>query len=410
MSLLFSNLFLMILLTYLGKSFLSFRFKSKKVGLIIFTITYCLMSFVNYRGVTNLSAILVLILFITYVLVMFSETIFKKLMIIIPFYTVIAIAEITTGFFMSLYMGLNESTSVTSLEYIYSLIISNFFVYILIEIYIKTVNFFNSVSLPKYAWFIFSLPIATILFVVNIPNYYDLFTSNISFVITLFAIFIANIVYIIIFINLIRNLSLKNEIKLREYKEKLMLSNFNLLNQQYKSNYNFHHNLLNICKDLNCLLEEKKYNDLKTELNTLMVTAFKEFNNIYSNSVVLNTLINNRSNTIKENNINIFSTIECNDFDFINFSDQIDIFSILLDTAIAQVIELPDQRNIFIKSEKVANKVVLQFKFYGNNEHIRNEITLKLNSFLEKYNAILSISIPDFNNVPISIIIAFFDI
>ena len=54
---------------------------------------------------------------------------------------------------------------------------------------------------------------------------------------------------------------------------------------------NIFFNLLNKCKDISLLINKEKYNEAVNELKSLYNQTYKEFNAIYSNSLILNYLL-----------------------------------------------------------------------------------------------------------------------
>lgn len=391
LNLLISNLFVLFILTYAGNSTLNKRFESKYINITLFFIFYTMMCLNNFEKVNNISAFIVLLLFISYILLVYKDKIFKKLFIIIYIYFIFAVAELFTILIMNVFLDLNETTLMNSLEYSIALICSNLLVLLLTHLFFKVINIFKSFSLPKYTWLIFCLPLSTIILIVSLPNYYDIL-HNINLVLVLAGLFISNFVCIFIFINSIKSVKLEKELELEKYKQLYSQTKYDLLDNQYKSHFNLLHNLMNECYLMKDYFKNNDYEKAKNEFYKVIDIAFTEFNQLYSNSIIFNTLIANRLDIIKENNLSIKSTIQYNNFNFIDYCDQVDLFSNLLDFTIEESKNSVNPKNILIKSDLIADQVLIQFIFYRSCSEVDDSNFTSCYNILEKYNAILSIN------------------
>ncbi|WRK52411.1 hypothetical protein SD457_18790 [Coprobacillaceae bacterium CR2/5/TPMF4] len=153
-------------------------------------------------------------------------------------------------------------------------------------------------------------------------------------------------------------LGLKSKLDLSKENEKVVTEKYKLLNKQYETSFYFLHDLLKTCQRLNLLLDKDDYQGLKDEINTLTTTTFREFNSIYSDSMLLNTLINNRLETLRQYDITVLPTIEYNNFSFLTVADQFILFDCLLDLAIDEVKTVTNRRYIFIKSIKKLSRLL----------------------------------------------------
>ena len=139
-------------------------------------------------------------------------------------------------------------------------------------------------------------------------------------------------------------------------------------------------------------MDKDDYQGLKDEINTLTTTTFREFNSIYSDSILLNTLINNRLETLRQYDITVLPTIEYNNFSFLTVTDQFILFDCLLDLAIDEVKTVTNRRYIFIKSIKKAKQVIIQFKFNCCDCDLQEKVAASLNELLNRYHGISSVS------------------
>ena len=108
--------------------------------------------------------------------------------------------------------------------------------------------------------------------------------------------------------------------------------------------------------------------------------------------MLLNTLINNRLETLRQYDITVLPTIEYNNFSFLTVADQFILFDCLLDLAIDEVKTVTNRRYIFIKSIKKAKQVIIQFKFNCSNCDLQEKVAASLNELLNRYHGISSVS------------------
>ena len=70
---------------------------------------------------------------------------------------------------------------------------------------------------------------------------------------------------------------------------------------------------------------------VKQQMNQLTETTFKEFNTIYSNSALLNYLLNNKLYLLQENHINFKTVLESDHFEFLDLETQINLFELFIE-------------------------------------------------------------------------------
>ena len=147
------------------------------------------------------------------------------------------------------------------------------------------------------------------------------------------------------------------------------------------------------------------YSEATNVLKKLSNTAYKEFNAIYSNSYILNFVINNNLSKVIENDIDIKTVIEYSDFDNLDYHTQLILFEYLINLSITSCIQVTNSdRIIIIKSVKTANKIILKILYSClsiNESNIKKNINEIL---LNKYS---SLSIKELNNSYASILISF---
>ena len=299
--------------------------------------------------------------FIVYFL-LYKESFIQKALIIIPFY-IIQISFEFLIFHIQTFFN-------------YEIILAALFILFFISIYIYILKNLKRLYSLKYIKFIFIFPILTILWFGDIDCSYFLSTSTTD-LFDLLSIPVLNLLLFII------TLLTTNYISLKKQKE-LFNSKYELLQQHYDYNFKFLHDLLHTCNQLNIQFDNQNYENAKEILNQLTQTTYKEFNAIYSQSLVLNYVINNHLQTLIDNNINIKTDIESNSFNNLDYQLQLQLFDYLLTLTIQSCLSCQnDNKIIILKSKSETNYLLLKVVFSSttiNEKKITNHLEKILNA------------------------------
>lgn len=380
-----SNVLLLGMITYINMAFLETRFNKFVYNILFFFVFFALISFVNASGASSFKAVILLSIFILYSCFVFKGNFKTILLTILPFYIIVTISEIFTSSILHLLTDFNQYTDPTSLEYLFAISISNLITFTLATLFIQMRKQFHQYPLPKYTWIVFVLPLTTILFITSVSDYYYVAENNSSLIIVLVGLLISNFVFIFVFFKVIENIHIQQNIETIKIKEELTRIRYELLDQHYKSNFQFLHDLLMNCRDINKCLDENNLDELKEKITVINETTFNEFNAIYSNSPVLNSVINNYLNILNENNIKIRTTIEYSDFSFISLYDQTELFSSLLDLGIDCCKNSKGNEGlIIIKSKEVGKQMMMQMLISSDKEY-QFDISGEFLKLLKKY-------------------------
>lgn len=402
-----SNIISFALITYIANSFLLPRYSYKKIICVLF-LMIIIYSAINYNGGSPLKSIMLLSLYFIYIFSQFKGKNLYKFLVIIPYFTMQILSELLVGSLINNIPFLKISSNTTSMHYIIGSMLSCFILTLLSTGYVYISKYLKINNLPKYVWFLFILPLITIiLLVVSSNNYFILFEHSPGAYIYILLLAFSNLTMIIIFLLAINSYNMKNKLEIAQHKEELVNTKFNLLNQHYNYNFNLLHDLLHTCNNINVHLESSDYYIAKNEINKLMELTYKEFNTIYTNSIILNYIINNNLNTIKENEINIKTVLEYNDFSNLDFNTQFNLFNFLVNFSIECCLKVfMINRFVIIKSKKKSNYYVIQLLIPNinmNYEHATKEIEKILSN--TKY----SISIKVINSLSVSLLLFFPD-
>ena len=369
------NIISFLLLAYLAHSFLSPKYNKTK-SLLIFVLFFIPLVFITIE----LKYLFILFLYFIVYFLLYKESFIQKALIIIPFY-IIQISFEFLIFHIQTFFN-------------YEIILAALFILFFISIYIYILKNLKRLYSLKYIKFIFIFPILTILWFGDIDCSYFLSTSTTD-LFDLLSIPVLNLLLFII------TLLTTNYISLKKQKE-LFNSKYELLQQHYDYNFKFLHDLLHRCNQLNIQFDNQNYENAKEILNQLTQTTYKEFNAIYSQSLVLNYVINSHLNTFIENNIDIKTTVET-PLNHLDLQIQFQLFEYLLNFSIESCLK-SDQKNkmIIIKSKEQANHLFLKITLpYVAIK--KNIIEYSLNKILFDISYILSIKQIDTNYISLLI-------
>ena len=345
-----SNIISFLLLAYLAHSFLSPKYNKTK-SLLIFVLLFILLVFITIE----LKYLFILFLYFIAYFLLYKGSFIQKALIIIPFY-IIQISFEFLIFHIQTFFN-------------YEIILAALFILFFISIYIYILKNLKRLYSLKYIKFIFIFPILTILWFGDIDCNYFLSTSTTD-LFDLLSIPVLNLLLFII------TLLTTNYISLKKQKE-LFNSKYELLQQHYDYNFKFLHDLLHTCNQLNIQFDNQNYENAKEILNQLTQTTYKEFNAIYSQSLVLNYVINSHLNTFIENNIDIKTTVET-PLNHLDLQIQFQLFEYLLNFSIESCLK-SDQKNkmIIIKSKEQANHLFLKITLPEYSANRRPLVTVE---------------------------------
>lgn len=304
-------------------------------------------------------------------------------MIIIPFFIIQIISELIVGFCLGSISSLALTNTIFSFGYILGILLSNIMTAVLSVGYVHVLKVIRNDDIPKYTWSAFIIPVITIILIVHTDkDYFILYRTSQNGLLITIILALSNLIFFIIFILVINSSTTKQQLLIANQKEELINSKYNLLAQHYNYNFKFLHNLLHTCNDLNNEINNSNFEEAKRILNSLSETAYKEFNAIYSNSFLLNYIINNHLDTIIENNIDIKTVIEYSEFEKLDFNTQLDLFEFILELTIQKCLEVDDlKRVIIIKTKKQANHIIINIIFPAK-EFDEQTIIIKLQNIL----------------------------
>lgn len=397
-----------LLINYLALNFLSKRYQHYGKYLL-FVCAYILICLLNLNGVNMFKAIGLLIIYIAYLLIQYKGNFLSYCFLIIPFFSFQIFSETLVAFLLTNVLIIHPTDDIFSFSYILGLLISFILLSIFTYIYTKTSKYIKVNNLPLYTWLIFVVPLILLFFVILEANYFNSFKYfpqqyGIIVILCILSYILTSIIFIMI-INFNKN---ETNLKIEKYKTESLELKYKLISQHYLYNFNFLHNLIHSYSYLYKLINEKNYDHAKIKIQELMDDTYKEFNMIYSNSIVLNYLINLHLQNFKNNNIDCIAIIEDEKINTINFDTQFEFFNYILDISETQINPQNDKHSIIlIKSKTIANKLAIQCIFPYQNLNLNN-LKKQIADILSQYQCLIGIDVE--NNKKIKLLVCFLDV
>lgn len=346
------------------------RFRNVFYNIGIFLCTYFFTTWMYLSGITTLSVLGSILVYCIYMYIMFQWN--KK-----QGY-VLGILVLVVGIAYSIQYGLRivNTLDLTKEQiYLIQLCILLAASSMMLLIFVCFMKFMKKDYLNRFALFVMMISIFPIFFIFEVNCVQtQLCQYDQHMVLSIIGILLSNyfVLYILYKIYMFSNT--KDELKLSKNREEALMIKYTSMKQHYQNQFEFIHRLLHQCNVINSYMEKQEYKNADKELHNLYEDTFTQFNLLYSNSVILNYIIAEKMDFIKENNICIRTTIEHNDFHFLTLAQQTELFELLLQYAIQEVQKMNEQRMIIWKTKKRNNQILLQCSFSSNQTKVDQTI------------------------------------
>lgn len=369
MIILFSDALTILFINYfLWKLTRNVNFSNFKLFLVI--ISEILLVFLgNHEGISHIGKLYSFIIIYFYSMFLFRDSILKKTLLFLLCYVIIGFTESLSILFLKTF---NINIALINIYshniYFYIILLTQTLSYLLAFLMIRIKKTISNSSLPKSFYALFLPALLLLLFLFIYGNYQTLFQKQSYLLIMFFFLLIANGITILFQLQIIKTSNLQKDLEISRLNQQLMTSKYNELNKEYKTNFEFLHDLLHTCSTLNELAESKNYYDLNIEIKKLSETTFKEFNSIFTNSPIFSSVLNHKRELLKSLNITVTSTFYNDNITSMNAVTQMKFYSNILDIPITYL-QKSDQNFIIIKSRKELNSTIFQmiFSLPGNN-------------------------------------------
>ncbi|WP_300926649.1 hypothetical protein [uncultured Dubosiella sp.] len=354
-----------------------------KAGLFL-SAEWLFVSVGNCFGQNYPGTILILVSFIGMYSLLFRMDLIQSIALGSILFIFNAIAEFLSLSIMDEFW-LNGQSDINSAIYIAALGLSTLFFLAGSLMLIKGFRFVRYYSIPQYWWILIFVPISTIIMFLSVKDYFQMVGSNQMVLIVFLMSAGSNIILLFLYVKAVSSLEIEKKLLVQEQKENDLKSKIEFLDQQYKTNFSFIHDLLQQENEISSFIQNGEKEKAIEALESLGQLTFREFNGILSESNVLNALMAHFQAYIHQNHFHLKTTIAMNDFDFMCIADQYECFYNLL-KAIFDLMEYREDQNdriISIKCKHIRAYRKIECIVPLGEREIENPYSKE---FIQKYN------------------------
>ena len=384
-----------IFLIYFLCTYLSLRINDKWFICLVFFVSCSIVLIFNQNDLNPLNKLLMFFLLYGEVLIVFYDDWKKKTFFFLLYYLIIGIGEPLSVFII-------QNLQID--QWIENPLILMFMIITLSQViyYVSAtvVNYaYKSIksSLSKKFYFLFIPFFIVLVFLFYFGDYGTLFAGNHIllkiFLFCLSIIFISSLIQIYV----IKVSNLKKDLEISKLNQELLESKYQYLLNQYNTNFNFLHDLLKTCTDLTVLINNKKYKELKEEIYILSDETYKKFNTIYSNSLALSIVLNEKQRQLTENDIYVTTTLLDGDLKRLSSDQQVYLFNEMISAAIISCKNFNNRRYIIVKSFIKEMSTIIQFIFSNDSIEILSKVKAKVDEIDKKINSISNVIFDEAN-------------
>lgn len=381
---------------------------TKKATTIICSVIIVLLSCIKITGLSTFKTLIVLLLYFSIVIFCYKGTSLQKSFVILSFSVFTFISELFSTNLIKLFIEINNNSFQESNKFFFAILLSNIILFVLTKLFIYFYNLFKIKNLPKTTWVILILPITTLVLILNIQEYFYISRSNSIMIFTIIGLTISNFAIAYYFYKAISSVYYKNQLEIIKIEENHLKKKYELLENHYNHNFKFSHDIFKKNILLKKYLDDKNYSSLKKEIIELIEISFKQFNSIYSNYTVVNSLLNENIDILNQNGIIFQTTIKHNNFSFLKNFDEYQLFDYLIKLGINCALHSKDEKLILLKTEKKGNQIIIKMNFPKSNIEEKDNIISKIIELAKKYKSVYSLH-KDFTNKYESILIIFYE-
>lgn len=361
-------------IVYILLLYIAWHIHSLRFHLTIINIALCLfIPFIIYNLTLPESWRLFTLIF-TLLFLLFKDSFIKQFYTFFMLFMIITFSKLLTFYLFNGFILTINQVNVDIFHQFPALICYHIFNFIMGYIYMKECKNFDIDQLPSFSWFVFILPLSTVLLINNI-DYYQLMTENVFIFIAIIGLLLSNFISLYIFMLVVQYFSTRNQIKAFQLQNEFV-------SQHLSAHFNYMHKLLNDLHHISKTLPVQP-KPAKDKLDNLIGETYDQFNIMYTNSIALNAVINSKIDEINRYHIQFSHQIMYLDFSYLDYDHQIQLFTCLLDHAINANKKDVHDKLILLKSKKHANQLLITEK-YTYQEKLTDSDQNHINETLHK--------------------------
>lgn len=384
-----------IFLIYFLCTYLSLRINDKWFISLIFFVSCFIVLIFNQNGLNPINKLLMFFLLYGEVLIVFYDNWKRKTFFFLLYYLIIGIEE-------TLSVLIIKNSQIDQL-------IKSPIILMLMVITLSQVMYYASAAIINYAYksiksnlskkfyFLFIPLFIILVFLFYFGDYNTLFIGD-HILLNIF-LFCLPVVFLITLIQIyiIKVSNLKKDLEISKLNHELLESRYQYLLNQYNSNFNFLHDLLKTCSDLIVLINNKKYKELEEEIYILSDETYKKFNTIYSNSLSLSIVLNEKQQELNENDIYVTTTLLDGDLKCLSSNQQVYLFNEMISAAINSCKNFNNRRYIIVKSFMKEKSTIIQFIFSNDSIEILSKVKTITDEIDKRINSISNVKFDESN-------------
>ena len=231
------------------------EFKNNKFVLPAYIIVVLIQWYLNQNGMTFYSRWIILLLNLCYIMFMYKGKISKKLIYFIFVYFIFAISELVSVLLLEIFNVVSAPIDVHSSTYLIVILTTQIISY---TIGFTLSKFYHDKNIIKFTYIV----LIPIIFLLGIAlcykDYREILQKNQIFLNVFFFLTILIFISFLIQYGFIHNLQIKEELKLEKMENEFNAIKFDMLDRNYKSNFNFMHSLLHEITTLKNRIEKSE--------------------------------------------------------------------------------------------------------------------------------------------------------
>lgn len=269
------------------------------------------------------------------IFLVFKLSIPDTILICLIFDLTMALSESIAILILNICFGMQKITQIGSIYYNLGLLVSFIFYAIFIRFSLKLYTFIKSSPNDLRKWIILILPCFTILFIFEMDNLFEIANSFPEIMLILIGFVFSNYIMLHLYIDAMQGLDARTELKISKKRQEFLKEKISMMSQLHNSQYHFLHNLLHMLSELNDSMNKNDLKQMEFKVNQINQEAYREFNLILSDSLALNTVLNQYSPILLEEEIDVQTNVFC-DLAEVEFSTQVELYKTLIDLIIEE--------------------------------------------------------------------------
>lgn len=340
-----------IVLTNLMMVIFLYRFLEKVLSSKrIFGLEVCLFVLLevsSYFQIIEWRYVVVVIGIVGYALLKYKDAIGYKLLMSCVFVVCLVISEVVCASLMHSILGINAA-DYRLIEYTLLLICVYLLLYVMLFSVVKWMNLYKRKHLPEYTWLLGILPVTSILFLLNLKEYFSLFRQDVLLISSLFGVLFANVIIFYLYFKVLDRYALEKQVNHLE-------NQYLAMSTLYGSSASFLHEVTHRLFHMKSM----PVNEIKNEIDDLCGYLLQQFRSTQTSCMVLQRVIQENYKKLVEKNILVKV-----DMDYVEFQ-QDNLFSLLMDMGIRLCENVEGNRFIHFKSRCINDRVVLCMECSG---------------------------------------------